>query len=216
VARPKEFDRDKALRSAIKVFADYGYAGTSTEALLSAMEISRQSLYDTFGSKHKLYIEALRCYTDQRAREFGENLNSGGSPISRIRKAVFSVLNRNDSLTEDGCLGVGSSIEFGTRSPDVVAARKEVAPRFLEPLMKMLARSRDRGEIRADVDLQLGSEFLLTLMNGLKVNLRAGAPTKRLKEIANLGLESFAPRSPREFVVESDSSEVVGRPSKDG
>src|ERR1700678_3364318 len=46
MARPKEFDQDLALMHAIGVFASYGYEGTSTEALIEAMGISRQSLYD--------------------------------------------------------------------------------------------------------------------------------------------------------------------------
>jgi AcrR family transcriptional regulator len=40
-----------ALKAAIRVFSDHGYKGTSTDALLEAMGISRQSMYDTFGDK---------------------------------------------------------------------------------------------------------------------------------------------------------------------
>jgi AcrR family transcriptional regulator len=38
---------------------DHGYEGTSTDTLLKAMGISRQSVYDTFGDKWQLYQEAL-------------------------------------------------------------------------------------------------------------------------------------------------------------
>jgi hypothetical protein len=47
MARPKEFERDTALDDAIAIFCDHGYEGTSTDALLGKMGISRQSLYDT-------------------------------------------------------------------------------------------------------------------------------------------------------------------------
>ena len=57
MARPKEFDRDSALQKAVDVFCDRGYDGTSTEELLRAMDISRQSLYDTFGDKRQLYLD---------------------------------------------------------------------------------------------------------------------------------------------------------------
>ncbi|OWJ59872.1 TetR/AcrR family transcriptional regulator, partial [Inquilinus limosus] len=48
MARPKEFDSEKALDAAIEVFREHGFDGTSTDMLVRAMGIGRQSLYDTF------------------------------------------------------------------------------------------------------------------------------------------------------------------------
>lgn len=63
MARIKEFDRDEALDAAIAVFREHGFEGTSTEMLLKAMKIGRQSLYDTFGDKWKLYCLAVERYS---------------------------------------------------------------------------------------------------------------------------------------------------------
>lgn len=62
MARPKEFDRDDALRAAVHVFWRQGYAATTTSDLVLAMGIGRQSFYDTFGDRRRLYVEALRRY----------------------------------------------------------------------------------------------------------------------------------------------------------
>ena len=64
--RPKEFDRESALKGAVQVFCEGGFEGTSTEDLLRGMGISRQSMYDTFGDKRALYLEALRHYVTER------------------------------------------------------------------------------------------------------------------------------------------------------
>jgi len=69
VARPREFDRDEALAKAIKVFASHGFEGASTETLLNGMGISRQSMYDTFGDKRRLYLEALQRYSSESTAE---------------------------------------------------------------------------------------------------------------------------------------------------
>ena len=66
MARPREFDREDVLEEAIKVFADHGFGGTSTDVLLKAMGISRQSMYDTFGGKRQLYLEALQFQSRYR------------------------------------------------------------------------------------------------------------------------------------------------------
>ncbi len=191
VARPKEFDPDKALLRAIGLFANFGYEGASTEALLEAMGLSRQSLYDTFGSKRELYIEAVRRYNLDSAARFVKNLEEGVTPFDGLRRALISHISRRDGFTNGACLGVGSICEFGTRDPAILAASEEAAPLLLEPLVKTLARAQAIGEIRGDVDPPLAAEFLLTTLNGLKVNARAGMSVKRQIEIGSLALEAL-------------------------
>jgi TetR/AcrR family transcriptional regulator, transcriptional repressor for nem operon len=65
MGRPRELDRERALKGATGGFWANGYAPTSTEDPLAAMRIGRQSLYNAFGDKRTLYLEALECY--QRA-----------------------------------------------------------------------------------------------------------------------------------------------------
>ena len=62
MVRPREFDREIALEQARLVFWAKGYAATSTDDLVKAMGIGRQSLYNAFGDKWKLYMEALADY----------------------------------------------------------------------------------------------------------------------------------------------------------
>ena len=45
MARPRAFDRDQVLQHAIRVFCDKGFAAASTEELMQAMGLSRQSMY---------------------------------------------------------------------------------------------------------------------------------------------------------------------------
>lgn len=195
MARPKEFDRDEALKSAIGLFANYGYEGTSTEALLEAMGVSRQSLYDTFGSKRDLYVEAVRRYNLESAAKFSKSLEDGVTPLGGLQRALISHIDRRDGPTNGACLGVGSICEFGTRDPAIIAASEEAAPVFLEALVSTLARAQAAGEIRADLDPQLTAEFLLTTLNGLKVNARAGMSKRRLKEIIGMALEALTRHS---------------------
>jgi AcrR family transcriptional regulator len=67
---PKQFDRDEALSRAIEVFWEQGYLGTSIEDLLEAMELSRSSMYSTFGDKKALFLEALQVWIDEEIAQF--------------------------------------------------------------------------------------------------------------------------------------------------
>ncbi len=85
MARHKEFDRDTALKAAIDVFSEHGYEGTSTDALLAAMKISRQSMYDTFGDKRSLYLEALKRYNIDSVRRSSPTCAAKQRPSRRWR-----------------------------------------------------------------------------------------------------------------------------------
>ena len=56
MARHKEFEREEALQKAMEVFWSRGYGAASIQDLVEHMGINRQSLYDTFGDKHALYL----------------------------------------------------------------------------------------------------------------------------------------------------------------
>jgi TetR/AcrR family transcriptional repressor of nem operon len=60
MARPKEFDQERALHRAISIFSQKGFAATSADDLMRAMDLGRQSMYDTFGDKRALFLKASR------------------------------------------------------------------------------------------------------------------------------------------------------------
>ena len=62
MARTKCFNRDEALEKAMQAFWAKGYEATSVQDLVDCMGINRGSLYDTFGDKHQLFLEALDQY----------------------------------------------------------------------------------------------------------------------------------------------------------
>lgn len=64
VGRPKMFDRDDAVNSAMNVFWSKGYEGASMKTLTEAMGINSPSLYAEFGDKHGLYLETIDKYAN--------------------------------------------------------------------------------------------------------------------------------------------------------
>jgi TetR/AcrR family transcriptional repressor of nem operon len=94
----REFDRELALEYATRVFWAKGFAATSTDDLIEAMGIGRQGLYNAFGDKRALYLEALRSY--QRATTAGHlrRLNEPTSPVAGIRSLLLGLIADDDEL----------------------------------------------------------------------------------------------------------------------
>src|SRR5258707_4889016 len=62
LGRPRAFDAERALDSAMQVFWRKGYIGASQSDLTQAMGISRPSLYAAFGNKESLFAKVLERY----------------------------------------------------------------------------------------------------------------------------------------------------------
>ena len=65
--RPRLFDREDVLRRAMHVFWSKGFQETSVLDLTEAMAMTAPSVYLAFGSKEKLFQEALLLYLQEGA-----------------------------------------------------------------------------------------------------------------------------------------------------
>ena len=62
MARPREFDPEKALKGATDIFWRQGYKATNLPDLLAAMGLTRGSFYKAFRDKESVYLQALDHY----------------------------------------------------------------------------------------------------------------------------------------------------------
>jgi len=92
LGRPLEFDPDKAIDSAMEVFWCKGYEATSMTDLLNAMDLSKSSLYHTFGSKQRLFERCLTQYADMLSTNMEKELNASRSGRSFIENWVEVLL----------------------------------------------------------------------------------------------------------------------------
>ena len=191
MARPKEFDRDIALKGAIEVFCDAGFEGASTDDLLRRMRIGRQSLYDTFGDKRALYLEALRHYLAERVAIQIRILSAEASPLRGLEAAMNELATTGAQGKRAGCMGIGAICEFGQSDPEI-AALIDVAQRpLLSAIRHGIEEGKSKGEIGADVDTQAAAEFVTSTFTGIKLAARGGASGNTLRNIVRMAMRSL-------------------------
>jgi TetR/AcrR family transcriptional repressor of nem operon len=193
MARPKEFDREVALKTAMEVFWAKGYEATSTDDLRHAIGIGRQSLYDTFAGKRALYLEALRRYQDESVSARIRSLRTPGSPLAGIRNLLAGVARETPAQRALGCMGVNAICEFGAVDADVSAIGKESESVLLSALEQTLKEAKAKGEIRASVDERAAAQFLHMTLVGLKITAKAGAKPEVLRRIAEVAVDGLTP-----------------------
>jgi len=188
MARTKEFDRDATLQRAIDVFSQHGYEGTSTQALLEVMGISRQSLYDTYGDKWHLYLEALQRYVGDSVGGHLLALEGGDGGLAAIEAFLVRAVDVASAAAAPACLGVAAVCEFGRASPEV-AALTESAGRLLTTALKR--RLREASAQAGDAEIDESADFLLATLTGIKLAARSGTPRDKLLGIARRALRGL-------------------------
>jgi TetR/AcrR family transcriptional repressor of nem operon len=191
MARPKEFDREAALAAAMQVFWAKGYDATSTDDLRHAIGIGRQSLYDTFGGKRPLYLEALRRYQDESVAARIKTLRAAASPLSAIEQFLVAVARETPTQRAMGCMGVRAICDFGTSDPDVSALGKSAGNVVESALEDTLRKAKAKNEVRSSVNVRAAAQFLQATLAGLKIAARAGSTPNALRGIAEVAIDGL-------------------------
>jgi TetR/AcrR family transcriptional regulator, transcriptional repressor for nem operon len=194
MARPKEFDRDVAVERAMSIFWSKGYAATSTDDLLQAMEIGRQSMYDTFGDKRRLYVEALERYQLESVAGHIRRLRSIASPLAGIEALLVGVISSDRTTREKGCMGVGAICEFGNADTKLAELRVKSGGLLHKALVERLRDAQAAGEIGESVDIERAARFVGTTMFGLQVAAKAGESARALRDVAAFAIAGLRRR----------------------
>jgi AcrR family transcriptional regulator len=187
MARPREFDADTALDGAIEVFREHGFEGASAEMLVGAMGIGRQSLYDTFGDKWRLYRAAVRRYGMGECSAHFEALRSGVRAID----GIDAMLRRVVETAYQPCLGVGSICEFGVSRSDLAEVHAPLAKTLRDAIAARVRDAQRDGDVASDLDPEAGAEFLMANITGIRVAGRGGANRAALTGLADMALKAL-------------------------
>jgi TetR/AcrR family transcriptional repressor of nem operon len=191
--RAKAFDPSVALDRAVELFWQRGYEGASMTMLLEAMDISRQSLYDTFGDKHRLFLAALDRYRGNLHVELRRVMERESSGCAGIR-AVFDMVGREvlDRPEHLSCMMANAALELGQHD-DAVRGRVAGHLAQVEDLFHdALERDRAAGAIAGDRDTRAAARCLVNAIHGLGVLGRAGVSRSIIDETIAATLATYA------------------------
>ncbi|QCW26668.1 TetR/AcrR family transcriptional regulator [Lysobacter enzymogenes] len=124
--RPRGFDRDQALETAMRMFWQRGFEATSMSELTAAIGVAAPSLYAAFGSKEDLFRAALQRYLEQFRRGHGSVLATPGLAAREAFARLFDALAEGFAAcpTRSGCMLVAA--ETGGLG-DATQLREELA-----------------------------------------------------------------------------------------
>lgn len=191
MARPREFDPERAVDKAIEVFWQRGYKATSVQDLVEATGIQRGSLYAAFGSKAGLFDAAMDRYMAEYSAP--RQLENEDRPIREALADLLAALIESAATDKSrrGCFVTNTAVEL---TPHDAAVARKIAGNLgnLEDVLtRRLTDAQSRGEVRTDREPRAMARFLVGSVQGLRVMSKVTPDRERLQDMADIVLASL-------------------------
>lgn len=154
------------------------------QVLQEEMGIQRQSLYNTFGSKHDLFLTSLDYYHEQI---IVRNLNPiliAESPKQAIKDYFYQrLMDLDDPEVIPGCFITNSVAELGLLDDTVKQRTKRTIEYIERTFNQALGKAKKIGEISAEKNTKLLSLQLLNHAQGLFLISKSGISKNKLNAL---------------------------------
>jgi AcrR family transcriptional regulator len=191
--RPPRLNREEAIHSAMLLFWERGYEGTTLEALLAAMGgIKPPSFYNAFGSKEALF----RAVTDRYARTVLAAARDVLEASPSVRQGIAGALRLGvENFTQQGrpagCLVLSGGAHCAPSSRTTEEHLAELRRQLPETLRTRLSRAAAEGDLDAGADIALIAAYYSTVMLGLAQGASDGQSREILLKVAEHAMDAW-------------------------
>ena len=170
MARPREFDKTEALGQAMNVFWSKGYEATSLCDLLSAMALSKSSFYDTFGSKHKIFLATIEHYKNTVSAQVS-CVAEVDSPARKLIEGMFekAASRMTEKGGQRGCYLNNCAVDVSQHDPEAAKLIHAGIAIMEKTFLSLVERGQREGDIAASKDAHSLARFLTSSLNGIMV-----------------------------------------------
>ena len=186
MARPKAFDVDQALERAMELFWRQGYLATSLPDLVEHMGIGRQSLYDTFGGKRQLFLQALDRYAAVMIGGALGRLEEPGASLDDLTAFLEAVVAyQTGKQLRTACLMINSAMELAVRDKEVARRASAHHRRMEGAFRRALERAESLEEIQPLLHTDVVARHMVATVLGMVVAAKSGAEPAVLRDMAS-------------------------------
>ena len=189
MGRPKEFDVDTAVDKAMTLFWQKGYEATSIQDLEAHLGIGRRSLYNTFKSKHDLFIDALDRYLEISHGAMAISDEAWASPKAAIR-AIFEEIVAQAVMDSDrkGCLMLNCTLELAGQDDAVTSRAESSFQDLVSTFSNLLDQAQKLGELSTEHDARTLAHFLANTIFGIRAMAKVKPDQQVLTDVIDTTL----------------------------
>lgn len=174
MARPCSFDRATVLDATVDQFWTTGYTATSTDDLCECADLSRSSLYNSFGGKREVYLASLQRYIDERVADRARTLQRADSGRDLLRAVLRKVVDvQYADPSHRVCFAIHACVELGLSDQQIAQILADNAAAFDATLTEIISRGVIDGSIASSTaDAPALARIIHATLDGLQVRSR--------------------------------------------
>ena len=176
----------------MQVFWSKGYEATSLADLITAMNISKSSFYQTFENKHQLFQNCINYYHDRFISDLIDSLKKAKTGSTFIEDTFMSMAEKARPKSDRrGCLILNCVSEFAQKDPVISKIITKSIQQMTDVFLSAVKRAQQERGIPANKKPLPLARYLLSSMNGLTTMIKAGAGTTEIKEVTQVVLAAL-------------------------
>ncbi|HLT11926.1 MAG TPA: helix-turn-helix domain-containing protein [Micromonosporaceae bacterium] len=197
-----EARRQQILAGARTCFARHGYEGATVRRLEEEVGLSRGAIFHHFRDKESLFFAVAEDDASAMVATVAEHglvqvmrdlLHRSSVEASKRQTEPGDAADRRadggPSVDPDVAGWLGTQLEVSRRlrtDPDFARRWAARSDAIAAATRERLARQRDAGVLRTDIDLDVLAQFLELCYDGLVLHLAMGRPTADLERVLDL------------------------------
>ena len=154
--------------------------------LTAHLGVEKPSIYASFGSKHDLYLEALRQYRKLMIDTVRELLSAAPTARAAIEQALRTIMPSSGRRKRRGCFATNSTLELADHDPRVLEVLKGTFEELAEVFTAKIRRGQSQGDIRSDVPAETLAQLLINAIEGSRIMEKARLPKFKAAAVAEL------------------------------
>jgi TetR/AcrR family transcriptional repressor of nem operon len=152
----------------------------------------RGSLYGVFGDKHGILLAAIDHYADGSLARLAERLNASLPPAEALRHAILHYTRAATALgTRRSCLITNTTLEMQLDDEPLRERISLIQRRMATLLAAAVIRGQASGAFSSTLDEKAVGNFLLCLIQGLRVLSRGAHEEHELSAIVDIAMRAL-------------------------
>lgn len=152
MSAPAKFNRDDVIEKAKNLYWEKGYHATSMRNLQDLVDMHPGSIYAAFGSKDKLFTEALNRYAKDGAQRLANCMAQEATVLGGLKRFIHGITVCNKTTVPSGmCMIVKTIAELTQNdSPGLLAHATGILERIEASFATIFEQAIDNGEISVE------------------------------------------------------------------
>ncbi|WP_120634582.1 TetR/AcrR family transcriptional regulator [Ruegeria sp. EL01] len=187
--RPRKFDRSEALNLAMNLFWQRGYDGTSLINLEETLSLKAPSIYAAFGSKEKLFCEAVERYLETDGAIIAKAIEEAPTGFEAAQALLYvsaRVFCRKDKPW--GCMIALEGLHEHSSNEAIRDLLANLRDANIHRLLRKLECDVANKVLSKEQDWQKLATYFVTVQQGMAIRARNGANLEALIDVADCAM----------------------------